>query len=177
MLEIVWAKRAVHQWETFAKKDFRAVDSWDHNLDIKKLVGTAECCLRNKKKSWNHTSGSISSTGCLILKCVFWIDSDRWKYVEFVWRWNYSPHNANSTYADFGLCTYAQVGEFCVSWIISTVPLTQFLRNTIFFKKQNVRNAGDTCGSEILRLGHLCGTTSDYFKSQFKKHISIWNNL
>ena len=91
MLEIVWAKRAVHQWETFAKKDFRAVDSWDHNLDIKKLVGTAEWCLRNKKK--NH---EIIHQGAfrLILKCVFWID---WEMEIF----------AVSTYADFGL-----VGEF-----------------------------------------------------------------
>jgi hypothetical protein len=29
---------------------------------------------------------------------------------------------------------YMQVGEFRISWIISTVPLTQFLRNAGFFK-------------------------------------------
>ena len=30
-------------------------------------------------------------------------------------------------------------GEFCVSWIISTVPLTQFLRNTFFSKPKWVQ--------------------------------------
>ena len=40
---------------------------------------------------------------------------------------------------------YVQVGEFRVSWIISTVPLTWFLHNTLFFKKQNARNAGNRC--------------------------------
>ena len=36
---------------------------------------------------------------------------------------------------------YAQVGEFRVSWIITTVPLT-FLH---FFLKQNARNTGNRC--------------------------------
>ena len=39
----------------------------------------------------------------------------------------------------------AKVKEFCVSWIISTVPLTQFLCNAVFSRNQNVRNAGNRC--------------------------------
>ena len=38
---------------------------------------------------------------------------------------------------------YAQVGEFRVSWIISTVPLTRFLRNTVFSRNQNAHTAGN----------------------------------
>ena len=43
-----------------------------------------------------------------------------------------SWHNAVSTDADF-LPMFALVGDFCIiSWIISTVPLTRILGNTIF---------------------------------------------
>ena len=38
---------------------------------------------------------------------------------------------------------YTQVGELHVSSIMSTVPLTQFLSNMFFSRKQNVHNAGN----------------------------------
>ena len=40
---------------------------------------------------------------------------------------------------------YTQVGEFRISWIISTVPLTRFLRNAVFSRNQNARNVGNRC--------------------------------
>ena len=40
---------------------------------------------------------------------------------------------------------YTQVGEFRVSWIITTVPLTRFLRNTIFSRNRNARKVGNRC--------------------------------
>ena len=36
---------------------------------------------------------------------------------------------------------YVQVGEFRVSWITSTVPVTRFWRNAVFFKNQNARQS------------------------------------
>ena len=40
---------------------------------------------------------------------------------------------------------HMQVGEFDVSGIIITVPLLQFLLNSVFFKNQNESNAGNMC--------------------------------
>ena len=38
---------------------------------------------------------------------------------------------------------YALVGEFCISWNISTVPLTRFLCNAVFSRNQNARKSGN----------------------------------
>ena len=45
---------------------------------------------------------------------------------------------------------YTQVGDFRVSRGPPTVPLTQILCNTFFFKSQNPRNAGTLCTLEVL---------------------------
>jgi hypothetical protein len=39
------------------------------------------------------------------------------------------------------------VGEFRVTWNISTVPLTWFSRNTVFSRNQNARKSGNRCRS------------------------------
>jgi hypothetical protein len=40
---------------------------------------------------------------------------------------------------------YMQVGDFRVSRRPATVPLMQILRNAVFLKSQNPRNAGTLC--------------------------------
>ena len=42
--------------------------------------------------------------------------------------------NTVSTTTVFGLCTYVQVGDFCVSRGLTTVPLTRISCNTVFSK-------------------------------------------
>ena len=55
----------------------------------------------------------------------------------------------------------AQVGEFRISWIISAVPQTQFLRNAFFFKKQNAHNAVNVCCKKIFEWMGYKGVPSD----------------
>ena len=45
---------------------------------------------------------------------------------------------------------YALVGEFHVSWNISTVPLMQFLHNAVFSRNQNARKWGNRCILSLL---------------------------
>ena len=49
----------------------------------------------------------------------------------------------------------ALVGEFSISWNISTVSLTQILRNMVFSRNQNVRNAGNRCNLKCALV--VCG--------------------
>ena len=43
---------------------------------------------------------------------------------------------------------YVQVGDFCVSRGLTTVPLTRISCNTVFSKSQNARKAGTLCTSK-----------------------------
>ena len=65
------------------------------------------------------------------------------------WKPPESTHNADSNITQFHLpgllSMYAQVGEFLVSWIISTVTLMRFSRNAVFSRNQNARNVGSRC--------------------------------
>ena len=67
---------------------------------------------------------------------------------------------------------YALVGEFRVSWNISTVPLTRFLHNAVFSRNQNVRKSGNRCTaqysvSEGIPVSQLC--TTQFHKHKFGK--------
>ena len=50
-------------------------------------------------------------------------------------------HYRGSHYRDFWLM-YAQVGDFRIGSGPPTVPITQILRNAVFFKSQNPRKRG-----------------------------------
>ena len=64
---------------------------------------------------------------------------------------------------------YAQVGKFRVSWIISTVQLTRFLRNALFFQKPKCAMRGIGV-SKIWRLKKLFQVLLlQYSKSRFSK--------
>jgi hypothetical protein len=54
------------------------------------------------------------------------------------------PHLRGFHYRGFWLM-YAQAGDFRVIRGPPTVPLTQILRNAVFFKSQNPRKAGTLC--------------------------------
>ena len=63
---------------------------------------------------------------------------------------------------------YAQVGELCLSWIISTVPLTWFSPNMFFFfKNQNAYNAGNMCVTKTSKL--------TYYHGEDVVHIPLWS--
>ena len=49
-----------------------------------------------------------------------------------------------SNYRNFWLM-YVQVGDFCVSRGLTTVPLTRISCNTVFSESQNARKAGTHC--------------------------------
>ena len=56
--------------------------------------------------------------------------------------------------------------------IISTVPLTWFLRNAVFLKKQNVRNAGNRCF--CFRILNIKFKVSEVFTA-LKCYIKLFN--
>ena len=81
----------------------------------------------------------------------------------------------------------AQVREFCVSWIITTVPLMRFSSNAFFFKNQNARNAGNRCNHQddqawMNTQGHVksrthsqCSLYSVYWREVINMNVSwMW---
>ena len=54
------------------------------------------------------------------------------------------PHLHSFHYHGFWLM-FVQVGDFCASRGLTTVPLTRILCNTVFSKSQNARVAGTLC--------------------------------